>query len=47
MFFQQLKSEQNYSNFRPGLFLSTGDKEKAGNEVTFDSRVSDKQSKTD
>ena len=41
MFFQQLKMEQNYPSFPPRLFLSTGNKEKTGNEVTFDSQVSD------
>ena len=33
--------EQNYPSFPPRLFLSTGIKEKTGNEVTFDSQVSD------
>ena len=41
MFFQQLKIEQNYPSFCPKLFFSTGNSEKTGNEVTYDSRVSD------
>ena len=41
MVFQQLKVEQNYPSFRVRLFLSIGNKDKTGNEVTFDSRVSD------
>lgn len=51
VFFQQLKMEQIYSSFPSRLFLSTGNKEKTGNEVTFDSRVSDvaddRESETD
>ena len=51
VFFQQLKVEQNYPSFRLRLFLSTGNKDKTGNQVTFDSRVSDvvhdRQSETD
>ena len=31
--------EQNDSRFRPRLCLSTGNKEKTGNEVTFDSQA--------
>ena len=33
--------EQNYPSLRPRLFLSTSNKEKTGNEVTFHSQVSD------
>ena len=39
--FQQLKIEQNYPSFRLRLFLSIGNKDKTGNEVTFDSHASD------
>ena len=41
MFFQQLKIEQNYPSLRPRVFLSIGNKDKTGNEVTFDSHVND------
>ena len=41
MIFQQLKMEQNYPSFPPRLSPSTLNKEKTGNEVTFDSQASD------